>query len=67
VGAEVGLDSRSVKIRMRLIVDRRNKIAHEADMDPSNPGFRWTINSKTSDDTIDFIWRVGCAIFKVAV
>ena len=41
VAAIVG--DNDVKDRLRLIVDRRNKIAHEADISPSYPGERWPI------------------------
>jgi hypothetical protein len=47
-------------------LDRRNKIAHEADMDPTNPGYRWPINEALIRDAIDFIERIVQAIFKVA-
>lgn len=40
VSAALGQDEATVKARIRLIVDRRNKIAHEADLDPSYPGSR---------------------------
>jgi len=43
VAAVLGQDEATVKARLRLIVDRRNKIAHEADLDPSYPGTRWPI------------------------
>ncbi|MGC9944707.1 MAG: hypothetical protein ABSE48_23030, partial [Verrucomicrobiota bacterium] len=67
VGAELGLQSKDVKIRLKLIVDRRNQIAHEADLDPSSPGFRWPIDAKRVNDTVDFVEQVGDAVFKVAV
>ena len=38
VGLQLGIDARSAKDRLDLIIDRRNKIAHEADTDPSSPG-----------------------------
>lgn len=41
VAAIVG--DNDVKDRLRLTVDRRNKIAHEADISPSYPGERWPI------------------------
>jgi hypothetical protein len=50
-----------------MIVDRRNKIAHEADMDPANPGFRWPINQQMASDALDEIERVAEAVFKVSV
>jgi hypothetical protein len=50
----------------RICIDRRNKIAHEADMDPTNPGFRWPIDFQMASDALNEIERVGEAIFKVA-
>jgi hypothetical protein len=40
VGIQMTLPAQDVKTWLQLIVDRRNKIAHESDMDPANPGFR---------------------------
>jgi hypothetical protein len=65
VAAELGLPARDVKTRLKLVVERRNKIAHEADMDPANPGFRWPIAFSQVRDATDFIEIVGCAIHKV--
>jgi hypothetical protein len=48
-------------------VDRRNKIAQEADMDPTNPGFRWPITDDLAANALDFIERLAEAIFKVAI
>ncbi len=67
VGVELTMPPKDVKTRLKLIVDRRNKIAHEADLDPANPGFRWPMTAPMANDTIDFIERLGDAIFKVAV
>jgi hypothetical protein len=67
VGLQLNMTSYDVKTQLKLVVDRRNKIAHEADIDPANPGFRWTINSTLVNDTIDFIERIGEAIYKVAI
>jgi hypothetical protein len=66
VGAELSVLPKDVKTRLKLVVDRRNKIAHEADLDPANPGFRWPITASMVNDTIDFIERLGDAIFKVS-
>lgn len=66
VGVELSMSPIDVKTRLKLVVDRRNKIAHEADLDPANPGFRWPITASMVDDSIDFIERLGDAIFKVA-
>jgi hypothetical protein len=65
VGAELSMQPKDVKTRLKLVVDRRNKIAHESDIDPTNPGFRWPITAPIADDSIEFIERLGDAIFKV--
>jgi len=67
VGQELNLPPKEVKLRIEMIVDRRNKIAHEADMDPTNPGFRWPIDQQMASDALDEIVRVAEAVFKVAV
>jgi hypothetical protein len=66
VGLELGCAPKDVKTRLKLIVDRRNKIAHEADQDPTNPGFRWPIDGPMTNETVDFIEKVGDAIYKVS-
>jgi hypothetical protein len=55
VAIKLGLSIQEVKSRLRLIVERRNKIAHEADLDPSYPGTRWPISSADADSTVKFI------------
>ena len=67
VGRELNLTASDVKLRLEVIVDRRNKIAHEADMDPANPGFRWPINQQMASDALDEIEHVAEAVFKVSV
>lgn len=66
VASELGMTSRTVRVQLGAIIDRRNKIAHEADMDPTNPGLRWPINEALVRDAIDFIKRMTQATFKVA-
>jgi hypothetical protein len=67
VGSEVGLPPKDAKLRLQVIVDRRNQIAHEADMDPANPGFRWSITEADAADSLDYIGHIAEAVFKVAV
>lgn len=67
VGNELGEPPKNVKTRLKLIVDRRNQIAHEADLDPTSPGARWQIDAQMANDTVGFIEKVGDAIYKVAV
>jgi hypothetical protein len=63
VGIRLAIDPKSAKNRLALIVDRRNKIAHEADMDPTSPGSRWPIDELLVQDVIDRLEQIGDAIF----
>ncbi len=65
VAKRLGMSPKDVKTRLKLIVDRRNKIAHEADLDPANPGFRWPIGASLANDTVDFVEQLGDALFTV--
>jgi len=67
VAGILGMTAGDVKITLKLIVDRRNKIAHEADMDPSNPGGKWPISTAMVDNAVGFIERVGASIYKVVM
>lgn len=67
VGAIMGLSASDVKTKIKLIVDRRNKIAHEADIDPSYPGQRWPITDSDAAEVTDFIEKVCEAIHGVVV
>ncbi len=46
---------KAVKDQLKLIVDRRNKIAHEADLDPSFPSTRWPITTIDVEHTLKFL------------
>ena len=56
-----------VKTRLKLIMERRNKIAHEADMDPSYLGIRWPINKHDVQTTINFIESVCESIHSIII
>jgi hypothetical protein len=58
-------DSQDLKARLKLIVERRNKIAHEADVDPSYPGQRWPINQTDTEDALRYVEKLGEAIYKL--
>jgi hypothetical protein len=55
VSKSMGVDTQTLKNRLRLVVDRRNKIAHEADLDPSYPGVRWPISATDAAGVVNFI------------
>lgn len=65
VASQLNLTAQDVKDRLRLIVERRNQITHEADLDPSYPGSRWPISTSDSADAVDFIEEVCEAIHSV--
>jgi len=66
VSDALGFPTNSVKNRLRLIVERRNKIAHEADLDPSYPSTRWPISLQDAVGVVDFIESI-CHRIHVAV
>jgi hypothetical protein len=66
VANKIGSDAKAVKARLDMIVERRNKIAHEADMDPTNPGLQWPIDGVLVRDALDYIEHVAEGIYAVA-
>ncbi len=53
------ITAQGIKQQLNSIVDRRNKIAHEADIDPTfNIGSRWNIDELLVGDAVDFIERL---------
>lgn len=65
VGNEVGMNPQIVRETLAMIINRRNQIAHEADMNPSFPSSRWPIDHRIVTDSVDFIDRVAQAIHDV--
>jgi hypothetical protein len=58
--------ARDIKQQLSLIVDRRNKIAHEADIDPTlNLGDRWYIDEAMVNDAVNFIEQVVESIHQI--
>ncbi|MCU1530377.1 MAG: hypothetical protein JWP75_4140 [Frondihabitans sp.] len=62
VGAALGNDAATAKATLKIIVDRRNKIAHEADLDPTQPGVRWPISDGIATDAVDKVEAIVRAI-----
>jgi RiboL-PSP-HEPN len=70
VAARMNIPPDNLKQRLKLIIERRNKIAHEADSNPSFPYFpgkRWTIDEGDVKDSIDFIEQVAETIHLVVI
>lgn len=62
VATSLGQTDATVKTTLRLIVDRRNKIAHEADLDPSYPGARWPITEADATQCREFVTALVKAV-----
>jgi hypothetical protein len=58
-----GVPSIDLKKQLNIIVDRRNKIAHEADRDPSYPDKLWPINDQMVNEAIEFLENLGQNIY----
>lgn len=55
----MGRPAKDIKQELSIIVDRRNKIAHEVDIDPTlGLGNRWGINEDLVNDAVDFIEQI---------
>ena len=73
VSCSLGSDRREIRDRLNLIVDRRNKIVHEADIIPDYAGqtayseVRSPIDETIVADAIDFIDQVAVAIYGLVV
>ena len=65
VARHLQMTSQGVRNTLMVIVDRRNKIVHEADMDPSFPGTRWPIDEQVVNEAVDFIDRLAETIYVI--
>lgn len=63
--ATVSANTESLKKRLSLIVDRRNKIVHEGDLQPTVPRTPWPISRADVFDVARFIHEIVCAIDSV--
>lgn len=64
VSALMGVTSQYTRERISLIVNRRNQIAHSADIDPFGSGLR-LIDFNMVDDAVSFIEEIAEAIYTV--
>jgi hypothetical protein len=66
VAIKMNKPTKDIKQQLTLIVDRRNKIAHEADIDPTlNIGNRWYIDESMVGDAVNFIEQVVESIHQI--
>lgn len=62
--ADLGIPAADLKALLSEIVDRRNKIAHEADIDPAS-GQRRPIDEKKVQGYVEYVEKLGEAILRV--
>jgi hypothetical protein len=62
VAKKIGTTAALVKEQLDLIASRRDKVAHEADRDPSAPGSRWPIDEALVEDATDFLDKIVITI-----
>lgn len=66
VSINMGSPAKDIKQQLSLIIDRRNKIAHEADIDPTlSLGNRWPIDELLVNEAVDFLEQVVESIHKI--
>lgn len=62
----MGITAEDIKNELNTIVGRRNKIAHEADIDPTlGLGDRWAIHELDVNNAVDFIEKVVESIHSI--
>ena len=64
VAGRIGLTTQELRETLGLIVSRRNRIAHQADMDPSDPSTPLPIDNQAVDNDVNFIERIAEAIYQ---
>jgi hypothetical protein len=66
IAGAIGSDEHSVRTTLRLVVDRRNSIVHEADIDMPT-GKKKAITQADCETTITFLEKCGDAIVNLVV
>lgn len=62
-GSTANNKQKNLEQHLQLIVDRRNQIAHEGDVDPST-NVKRVIDKNTSTDAMNFMEKLGMAIYQ---
>lgn len=61
IASVVGIDEKTIRTTLKLIVSRRNSIVHEADIDPTT-NTKIPITKLEADKVTDFLLRLGNSI-----
>ena len=65
VAARLGTTPQYIREQLRLIVNRRNQIAHESDIDSFNFDTRWPIDFHQVNEVVAFIESLGETIYAI--
>jgi hypothetical protein len=65
IAINLGGNAKDIRAELNIIIDRRDKIAHEADMIPNYPGNRWPINESMVNDAVNYIEKIANSIYEV--
>ena len=66
IATKIGMNDKTAKTTLKLIVDRRNSIVHEADIDPST-NQKYLIDKSDCQQTTDFLSRCGEEIVNLVI
>jgi predicted nucleic-acid-binding protein len=66
IASNMAMDTEAVKTELKLIVDQRNRIVHEADINPST-NQKYSITKSDSQSVTDFLQKAGEAIYTLVV
>lgn len=66
IASNMAMDTETVKTELKLIVDQRNRIVHEADINPLT-NQKYSITKSDSQSVTDFLQKTGEAIYTLVV
>ncbi len=66
IASNMAMDTETVKTELKLIVDQRNRIVHEADINPST-NQKYSITKSDSQSVTDFLQKAGEAIYTLVL
>jgi hypothetical protein len=67
ISESIGISDDVARNKLRLIVNRRNSVVHEADIDPVSRNTKLNITKQDSDDITDFLQLCGNAIANLVI
>ena len=66
IASNMAMDTETVKTELKLIVDQRNRIVHEADINPLT-NQKYSITKSDSQSVTDFLQKAGEAIYTLVL